>query len=129
MSEINLLAPTTINGKTKFVKQPDLTDDVLILENPSGSGKLIKINSLSVYSPSSYSPYFFIVNSEFPYPERFKYDQHDNGGGNAGVNRWTVISKNEMLYLPEDTALWYHDTGRSQLPNVRYFTISYEEIS
>lgn len=131
MAEINILTASSIKGKTAFIKQVNLQEVKLILENPSNSGKLLKINSLSVYFPGN-SPYFFIVNAEFPYSnsesQRFKYDQRINGAGNAGVNRWTVIDKNEMLYLPENTALWYYD-GSGVGSNGRDITVSYEEIS
>jgi hypothetical protein len=131
MAEPNLLSPSSIKGKTAFVKQVNLQEVKLILENPINSGKIFKINALSVYRPGS-TGYFFIVNADFPYSnnenERFKYDQFINGAGNAGVNRWTVINKNEMLYIPENTALWYHDGASPGFPG-RTITISYEEIS
>lgn len=132
MAEPNLLSPSSIKGMTKFVRQKGV-DQILVLDNPVGSGKVLKINSLSKFPAqinAGGNPYFFIVNAEFPidtFP-KFKYDQHINADGNAGVNRWTVINKNEMLYLPEGTALWHREGGPSDTNPVD-ITISYEEIS
>jgi hypothetical protein len=128
MAEPNLLSPSSIKGMTKFVRQKDI-EVKLVLENPIDSGKTLKINSLSTYPPKvGASAYFFIVNAEFPYSNdqgaRFKYDRNINVGGNAGVNRWTVINKNEMIYLPENTAIWHYDGGGA----ICDITISYEEI-
>jgi hypothetical protein len=114
---------------TKFVRKEDI-ELKLVLENPTNSGKTLKINSLSTYPPKvGASAYFFIVNAEFPSSnsegDRFKYDRNLNVNGNAGVNRWTVINKNEMIYLPENTAIWHYDSGG----DVVDITISYEEIS
>ena len=132
MAEPNLLNPSTIKGMTKFVRQEGGVDRVLVLENPINSGKILKINSLSRYPAQiSGSAYFYIVNSQFTNENtsrKFKYDQHINGDGNAGVNRWTVINKNEMIYLPENTAIW-HNEGGSSPTNPVDITISYEEIS
>ena len=133
MAEPNLLAPSSIKGKTAFVRLNGGRDQILILENPINSGKILKINSLSRFPAKigNGSPYFYIVNSQFPNDnstEKFKYDQNINPNGNAGVNRWTVINKNEMLYLPEGTAIWLNDGGTGP-NNPADITISYEEIS
>ena len=133
MAEPNLLEPSTIKGMTKFVRQQGGSDQILVLDNPVGSGKVLKINSLSKFPAkinSGGNPYFFIVNTDFPITSsrHFKYDQHLYPNENAGVNRWTVINKNEMLYLPEGTALWHREGGPSDTSPVD-ITISYEEIS
>ena len=131
MAEPNLLNPSSIKGMTKFVRQQGGTDQILVLENPINSGKILKINSLSRYPAKiSGSAYFYIVNSQFPNDNsisKFKYDVNLNAGSNAGVNRWTVINKNEMIYLPENTAIWHNEGGSSTINPVD-ITISYEEI-
>ena len=129
MAEPNLLSPSSIKGMTKFVRQT--SEKILVLDNPMGSGKILKINSLSKFPPQindGGSSNFFIVNAEFPIDAKFKYDQQIQTSGNTWVNRWTVINKNEMLYLPEGTALWSNDNGAG-VPKPVDITISYEEIS
>jgi hypothetical protein len=129
MAEPNLLAPSSIKGMTAFIRQT--SERILVLDNPIGSGKVFKINSLSKFPAQinlGGNSNFFIVNTEFPIDAKFKYDQHINADGNAGVNRWTVINKNEMLYLTEGTAIWSNDNGAGSTNPVD-ITISYEEIS
>jgi hypothetical protein len=133
MAAPNLLSPSSIKGMTKFVRQT--SERILVLDNPIGSGKVLKINSLSKMpakaNSGSGATYFFIVNAEFTNENtfnKFKYDLHINASGNAGVNRWTVINKNEMIYLPEGTALWSNDSS-STSSYITDITISYEEIS
>ena len=133
MAEPNLLAPSSIKGMTKFVRLNGGIDQILILENPINSGKILKINSLSRFPAKvgNGNPYFYIVNSQFPNDnstQKFKFDSNINPNGNAGVNRWTVINKNEMIYLPENTAIWLND-GNTGSNNPVDITISYEEIS
>lgn len=132
MAAPNLLSPSSIKGMTKFVRLKGGADRILILENPINSGKVLKINSLSRYPAKiTGTSYFYIVNSEFTNENtstKFKYDANTNSGGNAGVNRWTVINKNEMIYLPENTAIWLNEGGSSPTNPVD-ITISYEEIS
>lgn len=126
MAEPNLLAPSSIKGMTSFIRQT--SGQILVLDNPIGSGKVFKINSLSkmpAQANSGSGPvYFFIVKDG----ATFLYDRHTTSGGNAGVNRWTVINKNEMLYLQEGTALCCTDSG-STSSYITDITISYEEIS
>ena len=126
MAEPNLLSPSSIKGMTAFIRQT--SESILVLDNPIGSGKIFKINSLSkmpAQATNGSGPvYFFIVKDG----NTFIYDRHVIGGGNAGVNRWTVINKNEMLYIQPGTALWSNDNGAGT-PNPVDITISYEEIS
>ena len=126
MAEPNLLSPSSIKGMTAFIRQT--SESILVLDNPIGSGKIFKINSLSklpAQATNGSGPvYFFIVKDG----NTFIYDRHVIGGGNAGVNRWTVINKNEMLYLQEGTALCCTDSGSTSSAKTD-ITISYEEIS
>jgi len=121
----NLINATVINGKSNYIKQT--TEVVEILSNPKGSGKVMKVNSLSIKFTAQRSGKIYIVNDQYPgvdfvYDE-FKHTTDDN------VHRWKVINRNEMFYLLEGDTLKFRGNVGSSSYNDAFITIGYEEIS
>ena len=123
MAAPNLINATTINGKTTGVS---LTSNVAttVLNNASGSGKCLKVNTLNVanYSASA-------ANITVGY-----YNAANIGGtqfqiaGNISVpatSTLNVIDKSSQYYLEENTSLG----ATAGTANALIVTCSYEDIS
>ena len=114
MAEPNLLNPSSIKGKTVCIKAPANTP-ITILSNPSESGKILKVNSLSVFYDGTGSMGYILVNN-------IKFDKTNDTG-----HRYQIINRDEMIYLQEGQSItWAILTGSGQ---EIMFTVSYEEIS
>ena len=126
----NLINATVINGKSNYIKQT--TEVVEILSNPKGSGKVLKVNSLSIKFTAQRSGQIYIVNDQHP-NLTFMYDEFRHNTSNTSntgdiVNRWKVINRNEMFYLQEGDTMKFRGNVGSSGYNDAFITIGYEEI-
>jgi hypothetical protein len=124
MSAPNIVNVTTITGKTNVV---DLTttNATLVVENPAGSNKVFKINSLIVSNVDGTNAADITIS----------YYSEDNIGGTATQITSTVsvpadaslivIDKNTYIYLEEDRSIGATAGSASDLKVV----CSYEELS
>jgi hypothetical protein len=119
----NLINASVINGKSNYIKQT--TEVVEILSNPKGSGKVLKVNSLSIKFTAQRSGQIYIVNDQHP-NLTFMYDEFRSGDI---INRWKVINRNEMFYLQEGDTMYFRGNVGSSGYNDAFITIGYEEIS
>jgi hypothetical protein len=123
MTAPNLIGATTINGKTTGANL-STTGAFTILNNASGSGKCLKINTLNV---SNYGASTANVT--------INYNTGANLGGtnyaivgnvsvpaNATLN---VVDKSSQYYLEENTSLG----ATAGTANTLHVTVSYEDIS
>jgi hypothetical protein len=123
MAAPNLLALNTINGKTTGANLTSNTA-ITVLNNPAGSGKVLKVNTVNVANYVSNSATITIV--------------WNNGAGlsgtsypiiNSGVvppaSTLNVLDKTSQYYLEENTSLG----AISTTANALIVTCSYEDIS
>lgn len=122
----NLINASVINGKSNYIKQT--TEVVEILSNPKGSGKVLKVNSLSIKFTAQRSGQIYIVNDQHP-GLTFMYDEFRHNNTSDIINRWKVINRNEMFYLQEGDTLVFKGNVGSSGYNDAFITIGYEEIS
>jgi len=121
----NLINASVINGKSNYIKQT--TEVVEILSNPKGSGKVLKVNSLSIKFTAQRSGQIYIVNDQHP-NLTFMYDEFRHNTDDV-VHRWKVINRNEMFYLQEGDTMKFRGNVGSSGYNDAFITIGYEEIS
>ena len=123
MAAPNLINATTINGKTTGANLTT-TSATTVLNNASGSGKCLKINTLNV---ANYGASSALVTIGY-------YNAANIGGtaysivGNATVPAGTVLSvidKTTQYYLEENTSLG----ATAGTANTLIVTCSYEDIS
>lgn len=115
MAEINILTASSIKGMTVSIRSPSNPEGIVILSNPSSSGKLLKVNALSVYFNGTGHTGYIFVNGVI-------FDKISDTG-----SRYKVINKNESIYLQEGSSIAYRLATGSGLDIM--FTVSYEEIS
>lgn len=122
MANPNMASATTFLGKTE-VKYPTSSSAHVLLNNPSGSGKILKVNFLYFYTQTSGS---YTISVHY-------YNQDDMGGtsflmysGSVGNNqRRDILDYNSgIFYLLEDKSIGFTSSNNSVV-----FFASYEEIS
>ena len=123
MAAPNLIGATTINGKTTGSNLTS-TGAFTVLNNASGSGKCLKINTLNVSNFGTSSATIYI-----------NYNNAANLGGtnfavvgNVSVpagSTLNVIDKTSQYYLEENTSIG----ATAGTANVMHVTVSYEDIS
>lgn len=123
MAAPNLIGATTINGKTTGANLTT-TSATTVLNNASGSGKCLKVNTLNV---ANYGANAANVTVAW-------YNSANVGGtafaiaGNVSVpvgGTVTVIQKNTQYYLEENSSLG----ATAGTANTLIVTCSYEDIS
>ena len=123
MASPNLIAANTILGKTTGLILANTTTQI-VLNNPSGSGKTFKINTLNIANFSS-GP----ANTTVSF-----YTQASLAGTALVITAntvipstvtLTIIDKSSQYYLEENTSLGVS----SGSANVMTVTCSYEDIS
>ena len=123
MTAPNIVSATTINGKTTGANLTT-TNSTTVLNNASGSGKCLKVNTLNV---ANYGANTVAVTVAW-------YNAANVGGtafaiaGNVTVpsgGTVTVIQKNTQYYLEENNSLG----ATAGTANTLIVTCSYEDIS
>ena len=123
MTAPNLIAVTTINGKTTGVSLTT-TATTVVLNNALASGKCLKINTLNVANVSSTSTNITIS----------WYNATNLGGtgfaiaGNISVpagSTLNIVDKSSQYYLEENTSLG----AAASIASTLVVTVSYEDIS
>ena len=123
MAAPNIINATTINGKTTGANLTS-TSATTVLNNASGSGKCLKVNTLNV---ANYGANTAIVTISW-------YNAANIGGtahaivGNVSVptgSTLNVIDKTSQYYLEENQSLG----ATAGTANTLIVTCSYEEIS
>jgi hypothetical protein len=123
MAAPNIIGATTINGKTTGANLTT-TAATTVLNNPSGSGKCLKVNVLNV---SNYGASTATITVGY-------YNAASVGGtlfqivGNASVPSYStlnVIDKTSQYYLEENSSLG----ATAGTANTLCVTCSYEDIS
>ena len=123
MAAPNIISATTINGKTTGANLTS-TSATTVLNNASGSGKCLKVNTLNV---ANYGANTAAVTVAW-------YNAANVGGtefaiaGNVTVpsgGTVTVIQKNTQYYLEENNSLG----ATAGTANTLIVTCSYEDIS
>lgn len=123
MAAPNLINATTINGKTTAANLTS-TSATTVLNNASGSGKCLKVNTLNV---ANYTASAALVTVGW-------YDAANIGGtqfriaGNISVpatSTLNVIDKSSQYYLEENQSLG----ATAGTANALIVTCSYEDIS
>jgi hypothetical protein len=123
MAAPNIISATTINGKTTGANLTT-TAATVVLNNASGSGKCLKVNTLNV---ANYGANTAAVTVAW-------YNAANVGGtafaiaGNVTVpsgGTVTVIQKNTQYYLEENNSLG----ATAGTANTLIVTCSYEDIS
>ena len=122
MAAPNLIGATTINGKTTGANLTT-TSATTVLNNASGSGKCLKVNTLNV---ANYSNASVIISVVF------------NTGANLGGTSFNIVSnvslpsgttlnvidKSSQYYLEENSSIG----ATAGTSNCIHITCSYEEI-
>ena len=123
MSSPNLITANTILGKTTGLILANTTTQI-VLNNPSGSGKTLKLNtviaanktSIPSYASLSWNSAASAAGTEFPISANIIIP------GNSAM---PLIDKGTQFYLEENTSL----TAYNGTANSIVFTASYEDIS
>lgn len=123
MAAPNLIGATTINGKTTGANLTT-TSATTVLNNPSSSGKCLKVNTLNVANYGA-SAALITIN-------------YNNGANVTGTNfaiagnisvpsgtTLCIIDKSSQYYLEENTSLG----ATAGTANTLIVTVSYEDIS
>ena len=123
MAAPNLIGATTITGKTTGVSLTT-TSVTSVLNNASGSGKCLKVNTLNVsnYTTSSTSVTIGYYNAANLGGTLFQIVGNVIVPANSTLN---VIDKSSQYYLEENSSLG----ATSGLANILCVTCSYEDIS
>ncbi len=123
MAAPNLIGATTINGKTTGANLTT-TSGTTVLNNPSSSGKCLKVNTLNLcnYTGS-------VANVTINYNSaanlggtNFAIAGSINVPANSTLN---IIDKSSQYYLEENTSLG----ATAGTANTIIVTVSYEDIS
>lgn len=123
MAAPNLISATTINGKTTGVNLSS-TSATTVINNASGSGKCLKVNTLNVTNTSA-----TVANVTVTF---------NNGANLSGTSyplitavnipvagTLTIIDKTTQYYLEENTSIG----ATAGTSNALTVTVSYEDIS
>ena len=139
----NLINATVINGKSDLLIFKNLSDPLIIKENPKDSGKLYKINVLKLFklplaagvtAPDVYMEFYLddagitnasTLQSNANYIWKRKYAEIDPYY-HTGIEY--IISRESVIYLPEGKSLYL--IKNSLTGGVHFtLTLSYEDIS
>jgi hypothetical protein len=123
MSSPNLITANVILGKTTGLLLANTTTQI-ILNNPSGSGKTFKINTLNLANPSSAT----VTSTVYWYSLANISGTGFQIAGNINVPAGTtlnIIDKSSQYYLEENTSLG----TVAGTANALIVTCSYEDIS
>ena len=123
MASPNLIAANTILGKTTGLLLANTTTQI-VLNNPSGSGKTLKLNTVIASNKTGAPSYVSLswnsaasaAGTEFPISANISVP------GNSAM---TLIDKGTQYYLEENTSL----TAYNGTANAIVITASYEDIS
>ncbi len=123
MAAPNLIGATTINGKTTGANL-STTGAFTVLNNASGSGKCLKVNTLNVSNFGAASANITINYNTAASLGGTNYAIAGNVTvpGNATLN---IIDKTSQYYLEENTSLG----ATAGTANTLHVTVSYEDIS
>jgi hypothetical protein len=123
MAAPNLIGATTINGKTTGTSLTT-TATTVVLNNASGSGKCLKVNTLNVanYGLSSTGVTIGYYNAANAGGTLFQIVGNVIVPANSTLN---VIDKTSQYYLEENTSLG----ATAGIANTLTVTCSYEDIS
>ena len=123
MAAPNIIGATTINGKTTGVSLAT-TAATTVLNNASGSGKCLKINTLNVANPSANAVLITIAwyNAAALGGTAFGIVGNVSVPGGATLN---VIDKTSQYYLEENNSIG----ATASAANALTVTCSYEDIS
>lgn len=141
MATPNLISPSVVNGKTNKIEFT-VSGQYLLVGNSTGSGKILKINSLAVYLGEEYKvngASIYIKDADdntFVYDDLNKYSYARQPTASQITpltmpnqsTRWKVISKDEMIYLNEGDQI-YLGISFISYTYTGYAIVSYEEIS
>ena len=123
MAAPNIIGATTINGKTTGANLTS-TSATTVLNNPSSSGKCLKVNVLNVsnYSGSTVSITVGYYNAANVGGTLFPIVGSVSVPANSTLN---VIDKTSQYYLEENSSLG----ATTGVANTLCVTCSYEDIS
>ena len=123
MAAPNLIGATTINGKTTGANLTT-TSATAVLNNASGSGKCLKVNTLNVanYGASAANITIAWYNAASLGGTAYAIAGNVTIPGGATLN---VIDKSSQYYLEENTSLG----ATASIANTLIVTSSYEDIS
>jgi hypothetical protein len=123
MAAPNLIGATTINGKTTGANLTS-TSATTVLNNASGSGKCLKVNTLNVsnYTESAATITIGWYNAANVGGTQFAIAGNMAVPANATLN---IIDKSSQYYLEENTSLG----ATAGTANALIVTCSYEDIS
>lgn len=123
MAAPNLIGATTINGKTTGLVLAN-TSPLLVLNNPSSSGKVLRVNTVTFANRSANAVTGSLV-----------YYNAASIGGTAleitaniaipGLSSFTAIDKQTQYYLEENSSLG----AVAGTENTLVVTVSYEDVS
>jgi len=123
MASPNLIAAITINGKTTGTNLTS-TSATTVLNNGSGSGKCLKVNTLNVsnYTGTPATITIGWYNAANVGGTQFPIAGNMTVPANATLN---IIDKSSQYYLEENTSLG----ATAGTANILIVTCSYEDIS
>jgi hypothetical protein len=123
MAAPNIISATTINGKTTGANLTT-TAATVVLNNASGSGKCLKVNTLNVanYGASAVAITIGYYNAANVGGTLFQLVGNVSVPGNSTLN---VIDKTSQYYLEENSSLG----ATAGSANSLCVTCSYEDIS
>lgn len=123
MAAPNLINATTINGKTTGANLTSISA-VTVLNNASGSGKCLKVNTLNV---SNYTGTAANVTINFNNGANLGGTSFNIVGGVSvpAYSTLNVIDKTSQYYLEENNSLG----ATAGTANALIVTVSYEDIS
>jgi hypothetical protein len=117
MTAPNLLSPTTVTGKTAIAELT--TSLVAIIDNPSASGKVFKINTIRAANITGSAVTISVCH------HRGQHNYLLKDGALDGAKTIIVTDKNEYVYLEEGDQLMASSSSGSSV----HLTINYEEIN
>ena len=123
MTAPNLIGATTINGKTSGTAL-STTSETSVLNNASGSGKCLKVNTLNV---ANYGAVAATITISWHNAASIGGTAYQIAGGvtvPAGATL-NIIDKSSQYYLEENTSLG----ATASIANTLTVTVSYEDIS
>lgn len=123
MTAPNLISASTINGKSAGTNLTN-TSPFTALNNPAGSGKVLKINTLNV---SNYGASAATVSISWNNGANISGTSYQIVGNVSipGGSTLTVIDKSTQYYLEENTSIG----ATANAANFLSVTASYEDIS
>ena len=123
MAAPNLIGATTINGKTTGVNLTTTTATT-VLNNPSSSGKCLKVNTLNVANYGASAANITINYNTAASLGGTNYAIVGNVLVPAG-STLNIIDKTSQYYLEENTSIG----ATAATANTFHVTVSYEDLS